>query len=98
MLERSRKIEELQKRLIESESFRIRLNRKLSILREQMQTLNDTFNQERSINDHFRQILRDELTEAKQTLAEIVRRESQVGNLFKYFYFIVLFISNGWLT
>ncbi|KAH0946608.1 hypothetical protein HN011_000080 [Eciton burchellii] len=77
-LERSRKIEELQKRLVESEMLRTRYNRKLTMAKEQMRTAVETADQERSINDHSLQLLRDELAQVKQSLSEVTRRESQL--------------------
>ncbi|XP_017882526.1 coiled-coil domain-containing protein 170 [Ceratina calcarata] len=77
-LERSRKIEELQKRLVESEMLRTRFNRKLTMLKEQMRNMTETVDQERSINDHSLQLLRDELAQVKQNLSEITKRESQL--------------------
>ncbi|KAL0134279.1 hypothetical protein PUN28_001231 [Cardiocondyla obscurior] len=77
-LERSRKIEELQKRLVESEMLRTRYNRKLTMAKEQMRTTVETADQERSINDHSLQLLRDELGQVKQNLSEVTRRESQL--------------------
>ncbi|XP_076174344.1 uncharacterized protein LOC143150162 isoform X5 [Ptiloglossa arizonensis] len=77
-LERSRKIEELQKRLVESEMLRTRCNRKLATLKEQMRSTTETAEQERSINDHSLQLLRSELAQLKQNLAEITKRESQL--------------------
>ncbi|XP_023287530.1 coiled-coil domain-containing protein 170 [Orussus abietinus] len=77
-LERSRKIEELQKRLVESEMLRTRYNRKLTMLKDQVRTTSETAEQERSINDHSLQLLRDELAQVKQNLSEVNRRESQL--------------------
>ncbi|XP_029175405.1 coiled-coil domain-containing protein 170 isoform X2 [Nylanderia fulva] len=77
-LERSRKIDELQKRLVESEMLRTRYNRKLTMAKEQMRTTVETADQERSINDHSLQLLRDELTQVKQNLSDVTRRESQL--------------------
>lgn len=84
-LERSRKIEELQKRLVESEMLRTRYNRKMTMMKDQLRTTSETTEQERSINDHSMQLVRDELTQVKQTLLEVrqqltetTRRESQV--------------------
>ncbi|GAB1863484.1 Coiled-coil domain-containing protein C6orf97 [Camponotus japonicus] len=77
-LERSRKIEELQKRLVESEMLRTRYNRKLTMAKEQMRTTAETADQERSINDHSLQLLRDELAQVKQNLSDVTRRESQL--------------------
>ncbi|XP_063990284.1 coiled-coil domain-containing protein 170 isoform X1 [Diachasmimorpha longicaudata] len=77
-LERSRKIEELQKRLVESEMLRTRYTRKFGLLKDQMRTTTESADQERSINDHSLQLLRDELAQVKQNLAEVTRRESQL--------------------
>lgn len=77
-LERSRKIDELQKRLVESEMLRTRYSRKLSMLKEQMRSTTETAEQERSISDHSLQLLRDELAQVKQNLSEVTKRESQV--------------------
>ncbi|XP_024871816.1 coiled-coil domain-containing protein 170 isoform X2 [Temnothorax curvispinosus] len=79
-LERSRKIEELQKRLVESEMLRTRYNRKLTMAKEQIRTTVETADQERSINDHSLQLLRDELAQVKQNLSEVTRRESQLSS------------------
>ncbi|XP_006611826.1 coiled-coil domain-containing protein 170 [Apis dorsata] len=77
-LERSRKIDELQKRLVESEMLRTRYSRKLSMLKEQMRSATETAEQERSISDHSLQLLRDELAQVKQNLSEVTKRESQL--------------------
>ncbi|XP_017760087.1 PREDICTED: coiled-coil domain-containing protein 170 [Eufriesea mexicana] len=77
-LERSRKIEELQKRLVESEMLRTRCNRKLTMLKEQMRSTTETAEQERSISDHSLQLLRDELAQVKQNLSDVTKRESQL--------------------
>ncbi|XP_015108926.1 coiled-coil domain-containing protein 170 [Diachasma alloeum] len=77
-LERSRKIEELQKRLVESEMLRTRYTRKFGLLKDQMRTTTESADQERSINDHSLQLLRDELAQVKQNLGEVTRRESQL--------------------
>nr|CAI5855774.1 unnamed protein product [Callosobruchus analis] len=77
-LERGRKIEELQKRLIESESLRTKYNRKVQLLKDQVRTTGDTIEQERTISDHSIQLLRDELARVKETLADIQRREAQL--------------------
>nr|CAH7715455.1 unnamed protein product [Callosobruchus chinensis] len=77
-LERGRKIEELQKRLIESESLRTKYNRKVQLLKDQVRTTGDTIDQERTISEHSIQLLRDELARVKETLADIQRREAQL--------------------
>lgn len=81
-MERSRKIEEVQKRLVESEMLRTRCNRKLTLLKEQIRTTTETAEQERSISDHSLQLLRDELAQVKQNLSEMTKRESQVSRCF----------------
>ncbi|XP_078037996.1 coiled-coil domain-containing protein 170 isoform X2 [Augochlora pura] len=77
-LERSRKIEELQKRLVESEMLRTRCTRKMTMLKEQIRSTTETVEQERSINDHSMQLLRDEIAQVKQNLADVTKRESQL--------------------
>ncbi|KAF3427483.1 hypothetical protein E2986_02867 [Frieseomelitta varia] len=77
-LERSRKIEEVQKRLVESEMLRTRCNRKLTLLKEQIRSTTETAEQERSISDHSLQLLRDEMAQVKQNLSELTKRESQL--------------------
>lgn len=46
--------------------------------KEQIRTTAETADQERSINDHSVQLLRDEMAQVKQNLSEVTRRESQV--------------------
>ncbi|XP_021937805.1 coiled-coil domain-containing protein 170 isoform X3 [Zootermopsis nevadensis] len=75
-LERGRKVEELQKRLVESEMLRTRYNRKVALLKDQVRTTSQTVEQERSLNDHSVQLLRDELGSVKQTLSDCQRREN----------------------
>nr|XP_022903499.1 coiled-coil domain-containing protein 170 [Onthophagus taurus] len=77
-LERARKIEELQKRLIESEALRTKYNRKVSMLKDQVRNTGDTIEQERSMNEHSIQLLRDDLARMKESLSELNRRESQL--------------------
>ena len=52
------------------------------MLKDQMRTITETADQERSINEHSLQLLRDELAQVKQNLSDITRRESQVSNKF----------------
>lgn len=77
-LERARKIEELQKRLIESETLRTKYNRKVSLLKDQVRTTGETIEQERNMTEHSVQLLRDELARVKESLADTNRRESQL--------------------
>ncbi|XP_017783132.1 PREDICTED: coiled-coil domain-containing protein 170 isoform X2 [Nicrophorus vespilloides] len=79
-LERGRKIEELQKRLIESETLRTKYNRKVTLLKDQVRTTGETIEQERNISDHSLHLLRDELGRIKDNLCEISRREAQLQN------------------
>lgn len=77
-LERGRKIEELQKRLIESETLRTKYNRKVTLLKDQVRTTGETIEQERSISEHSMQLLRDEIARLKDSLLDLQRRESQL--------------------
>ncbi|KAJ8985384.1 hypothetical protein NQ317_007541 [Molorchus minor] len=79
-LERGRKIEELQKRLIESESLRTKYNRKVTMLKEQVRQTSDTIDQERNIGEHSMQLLRDELARVKDTLSDVQRRDAELQN------------------
>lgn len=79
-LERARKIEDLQKRLIESENLRTKYNRKVTQLKDQVRATGDTIDQERNISEHSMQLLRDELARVKNTLCDIQRREAQLQN------------------
>ncbi|KAJ8953106.1 hypothetical protein NQ318_013450 [Aromia moschata] len=79
-LERGRKIEELQKRLIESETLRTRYNRKVTLLKDQVRQTGDTIDQERNISEHSMQLLRDELARVKDTLSDVQRREAELQN------------------
>ncbi|EFA02357.2 coiled-coil domain-containing protein 170 isoform X2 [Tribolium castaneum] len=77
-LERGRKIEDLQKRLIESETLRTKYNRKVTLLKDQVRQTGDTIEQERNISEHSLQLLRDELARVKDELSEVQRREAQL--------------------
>ncbi|XP_060530841.1 coiled-coil domain-containing protein 170 isoform X3 [Cylas formicarius] len=77
-LERGRKIEELQNRLIESETLRTKYNRKVTILKDQIRSTSNTIEQERNISEHSLQLLRDELARVKDSLSNAQRRESQL--------------------
>ncbi|CAG9860773.1 unnamed protein product [Phyllotreta striolata] len=79
-LERGRKIEDLQKRLIESESLRNKYNRKISLLKEQVRTTGETIDTERNINEQSMQFLRDELAKFKHNLSDAQRKEAQLHN------------------
>ncbi|GFG36972.1 hypothetical protein Cfor_05393, partial [Coptotermes formosanus] len=77
-LERGRKVDELQKRLVESEMLRTRYNRKVAVLKDQVRATSQTAEQERSLNDQSLQLLRDELARVKQSLSDCQRRESSL--------------------
>nr|XP_026500703.1 coiled-coil domain-containing protein 170 isoform X1 [Vanessa tameamea]XP_026500714.1 coiled-coil domain-containing protein 170 isoform X1 [Vanessa tameamea] len=77
-LERARKIEELQKKLDEAELLRTRYNRKVNVLKDQVRSTGETFEQERSTAEHQINMLRDELSRTKEALAECQRREAQL--------------------
>lgn len=77
-LERGRKVEELQKRLVESEMLRTRYSGRVNILKDKLRTTDETIQQERNISEHSIQVVRDELSRIKDDLNEIQRRESQL--------------------
>ncbi|XP_026732468.1 coiled-coil domain-containing protein 170 isoform X2 [Trichoplusia ni] len=77
-LERARKVEELQKKLEEAELVRVRYNRKVNVLKEQVRATGETVEQERSSCGHQITILRDDLARTKEALAECQRREAQL--------------------
>lgn len=53
------------------------------MLKEQMRSATETAEQERSINDHSLQLLRDELAQVKQNFSEVTKRESLVRILYR---------------
>lgn len=77
-MERARKIEELQKKLDEAELLRARYNRKVNVLKDQVRTTGETFEQERTTSEHQINMLRDDLSRTKEALAECQRREAQL--------------------
>ncbi|XP_014363513.2 coiled-coil domain-containing protein 170 [Papilio machaon] len=77
-LERARKIEDLEKKLEEADMLRARYNRKVNILKEQIRTTGETYEQERNSTEHQIRLLRDDLARAKEALAECQRREAQL--------------------
>ncbi|XP_075215384.1 uncharacterized protein LOC142321271 [Lycorma delicatula] len=77
-LERGKKIDELQKRLLDSEMLRNRCTRKVTLLKDQVRTTSETAEQERSMCENSIQLLRDDLTNTKASLADCHRRENQV--------------------
>ncbi|XP_068085256.1 coiled-coil domain-containing protein 170 [Anabrus simplex] len=80
-LERGRKIEDLQKRLVESEMQRTRLGRKVTLLKDQVRTTSQSAEQERNLHDHTLEMVRNELATVKQNLIETQRRENALLNL-----------------
>ncbi|KAG8286374.1 hypothetical protein J6590_061594 [Homalodisca vitripennis] len=79
-LERARKIDELQKRLLDSEVLRTRCTRKVNLLKDQVKTTSETVEQERSMCDHSMSVLRDDLAATKANLADTLRRESTLNS------------------
>ncbi|KAK6640483.1 hypothetical protein RUM44_012178 [Polyplax serrata] len=77
-LERGRKVEELQKRLVDAETVISRYNKKISTLKEELRNTGQNADQERTISEHSLQLLRDDLTNTKLSLAECTRRENQL--------------------
>ncbi|KAL0880895.1 hypothetical protein ABMA27_002070 [Loxostege sticticalis] len=77
-LEKTRKIEELQKKLDEADLLRARYNRKVNVLKDQVRATGETFEQERTTTEHQISMLRDDLARTKEALAECQRREAQL--------------------
>lgn len=50
------------------------------MLKDQVRTTGETIEQERNINEHSLQLLRDEIARVKETLSEVQRREAQLQN------------------
>ncbi|KAF4520603.1 hypothetical protein B566_EDAN006014 [Ephemera danica] len=80
-LERGRKVEELEKRLAESELLRTRCSRKVTLLKDTVRTSGQASLEERAQHDHTSALLREELASARQSLAESQRREAQLLTL-----------------
>ncbi|XP_050440678.1 coiled-coil domain-containing protein 170 isoform X4 [Adelges cooleyi] len=74
-LERAKKIEDLEKRLVESEMLRMRFSRKVTVLKEQLKSCTESQEQEKTLNDHSMRILHDDLASIKFQLSEVKRRE-----------------------
>ncbi|XP_026676868.1 uncharacterized protein LOC103505839 [Diaphorina citri] len=64
-IDRAHKIDELEKRLMESEMLRTRYCNKVSLLKDQMRSSSDTAHQERTMHEHSTQVLREDLSKAK---------------------------------
>lgn len=75
-IDRGHKIEELEKRLMESEMLRTRYCNKVSLLKDQMRSSTDTAHQERTMQDHSIQVLREDLSQAKANYSDALRREN----------------------
>ncbi|XP_039285474.1 coiled-coil domain-containing protein 170 [Nilaparvata lugens] len=80
-LERGKKIDELQKRLLDSEMLRTRCTRKVTLLKDQVRTTSESADQERSMCENSMHILRDDLNNTKASLADCIRRENQLVSL-----------------
>ncbi|XP_065211761.1 coiled-coil domain-containing protein 170 isoform X3 [Planococcus citri] len=80
-IERGQKIEELQKRLTESETLRIRYLEKLTTLKEQLRITSETGDQDRTMNEHTIKLLKEDLINVKQSLSECQRAEHMLSDL-----------------
>lgn len=65
---------------MESEALRVKCNRKVAVLKEQVRATGDTVEQERHMSEHSLQLLREELSRMKDALSETDRRDSQLQN------------------
>jgi len=77
-LERARKIEELENKLNDVELIRVKCNRKVNLLKDQLKISRENSNQERDLNDNAFQRLSSELNASRKNLMEATRRENQV--------------------
>lgn len=50
----------------------------MTLLKDQVRATGETIEQERSINEHSMQLLRDEIARLKDALADVQRREAQL--------------------
>ncbi|XP_025200879.1 coiled-coil domain-containing protein 170 isoform X3 [Melanaphis sacchari] len=80
-LERAKKIDDLEKRLVESEMLRMRFSRKVTVLKEQLKSTSDSHNQDKTLNEHTMRVLQDELSSIKFQLSEVKRRECSLEDL-----------------
>ncbi|XP_050521458.1 coiled-coil domain-containing protein 170 isoform X2 [Daktulosphaira vitifoliae] len=75
-LERAKKIEDLEKRLVESEMIRMRFSKKVIELKEKLKSCAETQHQDKTLNEHSIRILQDDLASVKFQHGELKRRES----------------------
>ncbi|KAL5244380.1 hypothetical protein ACI65C_011790 [Semiaphis heraclei] len=80
-LERAKKIDDLEKRLVESEMLRMRFSRKVTVLKEQLKSTADCHNQDKTLNEHTTRVLQDDLSSLKFQLSEVKRRECSLEDL-----------------
>ncbi|CAI6343519.1 unnamed protein product [Macrosiphum euphorbiae] len=80
-LERAKKIDDLEKRLVESEMLRMRFSRKVTVLKEQLKSTSDCHNQDKTLNEHTMRVLQDDLSSVKFQLSEVKRRECSLEDL-----------------
>lgn len=60
--------------------IRTRYNRKVNILKDNLRSSGETFEQERSMSEHSIHLVRDELNRIKDQLSDVTRREAQLQN------------------
>ncbi|CAH0746928.1 unnamed protein product [Bemisia tabaci] len=75
-IERGKKIEELQKRIVELEMLRTRYARKVALLKQQCHSTCESAEQERCLLETETKVLKEDLINTKQSLAESVTREN----------------------
>ncbi|CAH1407638.1 unnamed protein product [Nezara viridula] len=80
-LERGRKIDELQKRLAESEMLRTRCSRKMNVLKDQVRVTGESAEEMRAMGEGVAQALRDEVESLRNSLAEASRAKSALNSL-----------------
>ncbi|XP_014283811.1 coiled-coil domain-containing protein 170 isoform X2 [Halyomorpha halys] len=80
-LERGRKIDELQKRLAESEMLRTRCSRKMTLLKDQVRVTGESAEEMRAMGEGVAQALRDEVESLRNSLVEANRTKSTLNSL-----------------
>ncbi|XP_073990320.1 coiled-coil domain-containing protein 170 isoform X3 [Rhodnius prolixus] len=80
-LERGRKVEELQKRLADSEMLRSRCTRKCNLLKDQVRVTGESAEEIRVLGEGVASALRDEISTLRSSLFEANREKNSLGSL-----------------
>ncbi|XP_014254516.1 coiled-coil domain-containing protein 170 isoform X2 [Cimex lectularius] len=80
-LERGRKIEELQKKLAESELLRTRCSRKVNLLKDQVRVTGDNAEEIRALGEGVASALRSEVDSLRHSLADMTTEKNSLSSL-----------------